>query len=216
MGRRKGQNSEIILISKSDEHHSASYILQIIHFCYFTFAKSDKDPIEKVCCDYSLHMAVTHWGPEVEAEMAKVVSPEVIRKKFFLVWILALNCSQFYFPSRLASTRSKCSWPTRMSSCWSKYKSGPAVCQYNFFWICSFSKNLKDLALLRDGEIIECFKRTREVGAIAQVRTFQLYHKKSGIWRKILKDEKAKTFEAKLSCFSSSVLQSGPPCPVKS
>ena len=83
MGRRKGQNSEIILISKSDEHHSASYILQIIHFCYFTFAKSDKDPIEKVCCDYSLHMAVTHWGPEVEAEMAKVVSPEV-KKKVFL------------------------------------------------------------------------------------------------------------------------------------
>ena len=91
MGRRKGQNSECILISKSDEHHPAAYILQIIHFCYFSFAKSDKDPIEKVCCDYSLHMAVTHWGPEVEAEMAKVVSPEV-RKKFFLVWILALNC----------------------------------------------------------------------------------------------------------------------------
>merc|ERR1711971_327997 len=32
---------------------------------------------EKVCCDYSLHMAVTHWGPQVEAEMAKITSPEV-------------------------------------------------------------------------------------------------------------------------------------------
>ena len=94
MGRRKGQNSEIILIwkfAKPDEDPPASCTAQIIHFCYFTFAKSDKDPIEKVCCDYSLHMAVTHWGPEVEAEMAKVVSPEV-KKKFFLVWILALNC----------------------------------------------------------------------------------------------------------------------------
>ena len=88
MGRRKGQNSECILISKSDEHHPAAYILQIIQFYHFSFAKSDKDPIEKVCCDYSLHMAVTHWGPEVEAEMAKVVSPEV-KQKFSLVWILA-------------------------------------------------------------------------------------------------------------------------------
>ena len=86
MGRRKGQNSEIILIwkfAKPDEDPPASCIAQIIHFCYFTFAKSDKDPIEKVCCDYSLHMAVTHWGPEVKAEMAKVVSPEV-KKKLFL------------------------------------------------------------------------------------------------------------------------------------
>ena len=58
---------------------------------YCTNYPSDKDPIEKVCCDYSLHMAVTHWGPEVEAEMAKVVSPEV-KKNFFLVWILAFNC----------------------------------------------------------------------------------------------------------------------------
>ena len=114
MGRRKGRNSDLFLIwkfAKPDEDPPASCIAQIIHFCYFTFAKSDKDPIVKVCCDYSLHMAVTHWGPEVKAEMAKVVSPEV--KK--MTWTYIAN--HFYFSSRLASTRSKCSWPTRMSSC---------------------------------------------------------------------------------------------------
>jgi len=70
---------------------------------------------EKVCCDYSLHMAVTHWGPEVEAEMAKVVSPEI-----------GINSFKVFMA-------------------------------------------YKDVFMLKDGEIIECFKRTREVGAIAQV-----------------------------------------------
>merc|ERR1712110_438843 len=27
---------------------------------------------EKVCCDYSLHMAVTHWGPEIGINSFKV------------------------------------------------------------------------------------------------------------------------------------------------
>jgi len=70
---------------------------------------------EKVCCDYSLHMAVTHWGPQVEAEMAKVTSPEV-----------GINSFKVFMA-------------------------------------------YKDVFMLQDGEIIECFKRAREVGAIAQV-----------------------------------------------
>jgi len=70
---------------------------------------------EKVCCDYSLHMAVTHWGPQVEAEMAKVTSPEI-----------GINSFKVFMA-------------------------------------------YKDVFMLQDGEIIECFKRTREVGAIAQV-----------------------------------------------
>merc|ERR1712012_31664 len=70
---------------------------------------------EKVCCDYSLHMAVTWGGPEVKAEMAKVVSPEI-----------GINSFKVFMA-------------------------------------------YKDVFMLKDGEIIECFKRTREVGAIAQV-----------------------------------------------
>merc|ERR1719458_354536 len=70
---------------------------------------------EKVCCDYSLHMAVTHWGPQVEAEMAQVTSPEV-----------GINSFKVFMA-------------------------------------------YKDVFMLQDGEIIECFKRTREVGGIAQV-----------------------------------------------
>merc|ERR1711963_1361986 len=70
---------------------------------------------EKVCCDYSLHMAVTHWDPTVEAEMAKVTSPEV-----------GINSFKVFMA-------------------------------------------YKDVFMLQDGEIIECFKRAREVGAIAQV-----------------------------------------------
>ena len=31
----------------------------------------------KVCCDYSLHMAITYWDEKVEEEMAKVVSQDV-------------------------------------------------------------------------------------------------------------------------------------------
>ena len=31
----------------------------------------------KVCCDYSLHMAVTDWNEKVEQEMSLVTSPEV-------------------------------------------------------------------------------------------------------------------------------------------
>lgn len=70
---------------------------------------------EKVCCDYSLHMAVTHWSPEVEEEMVAVTGPEV-----------GINSFKVFMA-------------------------------------------YKDVFMLRDNEIIECFKKAREIGAIGQV-----------------------------------------------
>ena len=43
---------------------------------------------EKVCCDYSLHMAVTDWGPGTAAEM-KAVAAEAVginSFKFFMAY----------------------------------------------------------------------------------------------------------------------------------
>jgi len=75
--------------------------------------RSWADP--KVCCDYSLHMAVTHWNEDVRREMREVTGEE--------------------------------------------------------FGINSFKVFMayKDVMMLDDHDIIECFKMAREVGGIGQV-----------------------------------------------
>merc|ERR1711892_319636 len=69
----------------------------------------------KVCCDYSLHMAITYWDEKVEGEMAKVVSQDV-----------GINSFKVFMA-------------------------------------------YKDFFMLRDNEIIECFKRVKTLGGIGQV-----------------------------------------------
>jgi len=69
----------------------------------------------KVCCDYSLHMAITHWSEQVEQEM-KVVTGEEFGINSFKVFMA-----------------------------------------------------YKDVMMLEDDEIIECFKTARAVGGIGQV-----------------------------------------------
>jgi len=69
----------------------------------------------KVCCDYSLHMAITSWNDKVEEEMALVASQDV-----------GINSFKVFMA-------------------------------------------YKDVFMLRDNEIIECFKRVKELGGIGQV-----------------------------------------------
>eukprot|EP00090_Calanus_glacialis_P016337 TRINITY_DN2559_c0_g1_i1.p1 TRINITY_DN2559_c0_g1~~TRINITY_DN2559_c0_g1_i1.p1 ORF type:complete len:572 (-),score=185.38 TRINITY_DN2559_c0_g1_i1:63-1751(-) len=69
----------------------------------------------KVCCDYSLHMAITDWNENVEEEMSKVTSQDV-----------GINSFKVFMA-------------------------------------------YKDVFMLRDNEIIECFKKVKELGGIGQV-----------------------------------------------
>merc|ERR1711981_1051017 len=69
----------------------------------------------KVCCDYSLHMAITYWDEKVEQEMSMVTSQDV-----------GINSFKVFMA-------------------------------------------YKDVFMLRDNEIIECFKRVKELGGIGQV-----------------------------------------------
>jgi len=88
---------------------------------------------EKVCCDYSLHMAITDWNKEIEAEMETVTHPEV-----------GINSFKVFMA-------------------------------------------YKDVFMLRDNEIIECFKKVREIGAIGQV------HAENG---DVIEENQAKLLEA--------------------
>ena len=183
----------------------------------------------QVCCDYSLHMAVTHWGPQVEAEMAKVTSPEVGDVETFLVmlarfpkgivhklrreskpgttfcqfrWFLDLSDqNELYhipsYPKIWDLSEGKKLWTIPLIG-WILSKIPIKLCSFqvgiNSFkvfmaykdvfmlqWVLfSFSNTFHNRPLsqsfllfktvFRDGEIIECFKRAREVGAIAQVK----------------------------------------------
>eukprot|EP00092_Neocalanus_flemingeri_P032815 GFUD01035690.1.p1 GENE.GFUD01035690.1~~GFUD01035690.1.p1 ORF type:complete len:504 (+),score=175.09 GFUD01035690.1:93-1604(+) len=69
----------------------------------------------KVCCDYSLHMAITDWNEKVEEEMSLVTSQDV-----------GINSFKVFMA-------------------------------------------YKDVFMLRDNEIIECFKKVKELGGIGQV-----------------------------------------------
>jgi len=69
----------------------------------------------KVCCDYSLHMAITDWNEKVEQEMSVVTSKEV-----------GINSFKVFMA-------------------------------------------YKDVFMLRDNEIIECFKNVKALGGIGQV-----------------------------------------------
>ena len=97
-----------------------------------------------------------------------------------------INCHLF----RLASTRSKCSWHTRMSLCSSEFIT-PLLCH-----LCNNAQILSlDIftTISRDGEIIECFKRTREVGAIAQVKTFStIMYSRLSIGEEIMRAKRVK------------------------
>ena len=99
----------------------------------FTWRSPTGDPrwiFANICQLYihNFYPQFTHWGPQVEAEMAQVTSPEVrtrekgkqiMSKKlaFVFCWILAA----IDVLSRLGSTRSKYSWHTRMFSCSSEF-----------------------------------------------------------------------------------------------
>ena len=41
---------------------------------------------EKVCCDYSLHMAVTYWNENVRKEMAEVCNEGINSFKMFMAY----------------------------------------------------------------------------------------------------------------------------------
>ena len=69
----------------------------------------------KVCCDYSLHMAVTHWSDSVRQEMSQICAEEK-----------AINSFKMFMA-------------------------------------------YKDVLMLQDGEMLECFKACRAIGAIGQV-----------------------------------------------
>ena len=70
---------------------------------------------EKVCCDYSLHMAVTYWNDSVREQMKGICSEEV-----------GINSFKMFMA-------------------------------------------YKDMMMLRDDEMIECFKTCRKIGGLAQV-----------------------------------------------
>ena len=100
----------------------------------FTWRSPTGDPrwiFANICPLYihNFYPQFTHWGPQVEAEMAQVTSPEVrTREKGKQIIISFPKCQKklaFVFCSfvlsRLGSTRSKCSWHTRMFSCSSEF-----------------------------------------------------------------------------------------------
>ena len=115
--------------------------------------------------------------------------------------ILMINCHIF----RLASTRSKCSWHTRMSLCSSEFIT-PLFCHR-----CNNAQLLSlDIftTISRDGEIIECFKRTREVGAIAQVKTSStIMHTRLSIGDELLIESKRSENLIKMARVKRRILQ---------